>query len=617
MSSLISADKWFSRNESDVSDQCGTFLSTSSKYISHVDDFYVFSCSIDVIVMTSLLSLLAVVGFFGNSLVIMVCWRYPTGKATQLLVLALSTSDLFVSAVVIPCRIITYHVLLTEITCKVTEGLIYLASHQSFYFLTLIAVDRYFAICKPTSKILTRRRAKILIFWVVLLAIACATPAAVMAGKYLKYDDNTMAEGVALFCFTGICNSDGTDYRLVSRRGVFLYSCIIAAEIICLWSTIAILYVQVFYALYRRFGLKAPRNSRLAMMRKANTSMAVFAEPASTKAATSEISRIYEFDSTMKQLPTNHRHVGDLSEVATATSIAAAAALEMKSLWLPLGDDTKVIRNVSGSTCVKWEDLDQQDDNDGILCLENHLAPSYSIEHEQKQLSFDNGCSDTSLSNGYVDAKKQFSHQSELNEANSFFRRVERLTSTVSDESEGLVMSDIFMRKLRNHSGDTASESTVERHLGGASILSENVFSSSINEVSCQSNTDDKTSSSLWRVPTSYTGVASIASVLSMRSLQNNKELSEGPVPPSSEARRKRQSGNQVSCGHTAKILLIVTLTTFVLYIPFVVFKLHLLPNVTTLRLIFFASSAANPIIYSVSSQQFRSNVRRLLRKFI
>lgn len=81
--------------------------------------------------------------------------------------------------------------------------------------------------------------------------------------------------------------------------------------------------------------------------------------------------------------------------------------------------------------------------------------------------------------------------------------------------------------------------------------------------------------------------------------------------------RNKRQGNGQVSCAHTAKILLAVTLTAMALNLPFAVIKLRLLPNIITLRLLFFCGCAANPIIYCISSQQFRRNIHKLLQRFV
>lgn len=81
--------------------------------------------------------------------------------------------------------------------------------------------------------------------------------------------------------------------------------------------------------------------------------------------------------------------------------------------------------------------------------------------------------------------------------------------------------------------------------------------------------------------------------------------------------RNKRQGNGQVSCAHTAKILLAVTLTAMALNVPFAVIKLRLLPNIITLRLLFFCGCAANPIIYCISSQQFRRNIQKLLQRLL
>lgn len=62
-----------------------------------------------------------------------------------------------------------------------------------------------------------------------------------------------------------------------------------------------------------------------------------------------------------------------------------------------------------------------------------------------------------------------------------------------------------------------------------------------------------------------------------------------------------------------AKILLLVSVAFIALWLPFFLIKLHIVPNITTVRLTFFISAMINPIIYSFTNRNFRHNVITLI----
>ena len=62
----------------------------------------------------------------------------------------------------------------------------------------------------------------------------------------------------------------------------------------------------------------------------------------------------------------------------------------------------------------------------------------------------------------------------------------------------------------------------------------------------------------------------------------------------------------------TAKMLLIVTVAFLVTWIPYFLMKLDIVPNIVTVRLLFFWNNMINPVIYSFSNRTFRANVSKL-----
>ena len=83
-------------------------------------------------------------------------------------------------------------------------------------------------------------------------------------------------------------------------------------------------------------------------------------------------------------------------------------------------------------------------------------------------------------------------------------------------------------------------------------------------------------------------------------------------MPPSGGIRQG--STKRISHRRTAKILLLVTVAFIITWLPFMLMKTHLVPNIVTLRLTFFISNMINPVIYSFTNHQFRANVCKLLK---
>ena len=222
-------------------------------------EFFAIAQSTDVIVMTCVLSVSGLVGVIGNSIVIIMCLLYPSSQATQNFILAMAVSDLVVCSAIIPYRIISYHVLITELSCKIFEGLTYCTVYFSGTVLIAVAFERYIAVCKPLTFCCSAVRAKITIVCLCVMSVAVSITAGLIAGHYVVIDD---VSSDFIFCFTGVCIEDGQDTRIVSEEGIDIYSKVLAAAYLFLVPTVTILYGNIFWVLHKRYGVHVKRISR-------------------------------------------------------------------------------------------------------------------------------------------------------------------------------------------------------------------------------------------------------------------------------------------------------------------------------------------------------------------
>ena len=235
-----------------------TFCDRHEEVIEVREEFFAIAQSTDVIIMTCLLSVSGFIGLIGNSIVILMCVLYPSTQSTQSFILAMAVSDLVVCCAIIPYRIISYHLLITEAACKLFEALTYCSVHFSGCILIAVAFERYYAVCKPLTFCCNPTRAKYVIISLCCVCVTFSITAGLVAGHYivLVEDDNKVN-----VCFTGICIEDGQDTRLVDEEGILIYSQVMAVFYLLMVPTVTVLYGNVFWVLHKRYGLHVKRIS--------------------------------------------------------------------------------------------------------------------------------------------------------------------------------------------------------------------------------------------------------------------------------------------------------------------------------------------------------------------
>lgn len=131
------------------------------------------------IVVPIFFGMIAVLGFFGNLLVVIVVLLNPQMRSTtNLLILNLAMSDLLFVIFCIPFTAIDY-MLATwpfgDFWCKVVQYLIVVTAFSSIYTLVLMSVDRFLAVCFPINSMTIRTERNsilaLMMLWTIIITI--------------------------------------------------------------------------------------------------------------------------------------------------------------------------------------------------------------------------------------------------------------------------------------------------------------------------------------------------------------------------------------------------------------------------------------------------------------
>ena len=138
--------------------------------------------------------LLVIIGVPGNLLVIIVYASKGTRISAHVFIIGLAIADIIV-CFTRPLGVFNNIPQLqkykhsSEIICRLPYFLKYLSMFSSVFITVAIAVDRYFAVCKPHGHIMTVRRAKIVLLSCLILCLFFSIPPLVIFGlvKYPYY----------------------------------------------------------------------------------------------------------------------------------------------------------------------------------------------------------------------------------------------------------------------------------------------------------------------------------------------------------------------------------------------------------------------------------------------
>lgn len=112
------------------------------------------------IVVPIFFGLIAIIGFFGNLLVVIVVVLNPQMRSTtNLLILNLALSDLLFVIFCIPFTAVDYMLAswpFGQFWCQVVQYLIVVTAFSSIYTLVLMSADRFLAVCYPINSMTIR-----------------------------------------------------------------------------------------------------------------------------------------------------------------------------------------------------------------------------------------------------------------------------------------------------------------------------------------------------------------------------------------------------------------------------------------------------------------------------
>lgn len=120
--------------------------------------------------------IIAIVGFFGNALVVTVVVANSRMRSTtNLLIVNLALADLLFIVFCVPFTALDYALLFWpfgEVWCKIVQYLVIVTANASIYTLVLMSLDRYLIVVHPLSSISIRTKTKtywaIAVTWVFL-----------------------------------------------------------------------------------------------------------------------------------------------------------------------------------------------------------------------------------------------------------------------------------------------------------------------------------------------------------------------------------------------------------------------------------------------------------------
>ncbi|AWP17088.1 putative delta-type opioid receptor-like [Scophthalmus maximus] len=168
--------------------------SSESRNVTHNDGWEPGSMSPIIPIITAVYSVVFVVGFIGNCLVMYVIIRYvqKMKTATNIYIFNLALADALVTTTM-PFQSTDY-LLNTwpfgEVVCKVFISIDYYNMFTSIFTLTMMSVDRYVAVCHPVKALDFRTpiKAKMINVCIWILSSAAGIPAFILGGTQTNSD---------------------------------------------------------------------------------------------------------------------------------------------------------------------------------------------------------------------------------------------------------------------------------------------------------------------------------------------------------------------------------------------------------------------------------------------
>jgi len=239
--------------------------------MSHVEEF---GMTFETYFIFTLLAVFSVFGSAGNAVVLYVFSTAKDDLVSTLFIIVLAVVDFITCLVIIPYTIvvelISYEVRF-DLLCKLYQFLITSNIPFSALIMTAIAVDRYFCICHPFSRLLTLRRARVVVSILAAFASLLGIVGSLTHSVYQRVSDVTNATEHGTVTqstmtlpaatdnqsrelddetvYTGYC--DPTDLILSSHFASAFQICHTAIFVVCL-GIVVVLYSVIYRSVLRQ-----------------------------------------------------------------------------------------------------------------------------------------------------------------------------------------------------------------------------------------------------------------------------------------------------------------------------------------------------------------------------
>ncbi|XP_052778128.1 orexin receptor type 2-like [Mya arenaria] len=178
---------------------------------------------------TVVLTLVFLICVFGNSIVCAVQMRQVRRSSTDYFVMTMAAFDLFTGLAILPVTVVSLHLPLwlmvaSDAICKMLNYCQYSGNIVTTVLLSVIALDRYFKVCRPHSHVLsatTARRMCIVLSAVALIAFLPTTLTVKLDLTYmvcLRTGDLTyIFDSILALAFVGLFGITSVSYILVAK----------------------------------------------------------------------------------------------------------------------------------------------------------------------------------------------------------------------------------------------------------------------------------------------------------------------------------------------------------------------------------------------------------------
>jgi len=241
--------------------------------------------ALEMYIIFAMLTVFSVFGSAGNAVVLYVFSTAKDDLVSTLFIIALAIIDFSTCLVIIPFTIVVEFVSYNvhfDLLCRLYLFLITSNIPLSAFVMTAIAVDRYLCICHPFVRLLTPRRARVVVVVLAALAAVFGVLGALTHSVYQRAGvaahDSTTQVSLSLpatwnnqsrvvgdeAMYTGQCNP--SDLTVSSRFARTFQKCYTATFVVC-FGTVAVLYSLIYRSVLRqrrkRQRMKAARPIRV------------------------------------------------------------------------------------------------------------------------------------------------------------------------------------------------------------------------------------------------------------------------------------------------------------------------------------------------------------------